>query len=378
MKTLTRVARFTKVTGLSRDINFKRIIVPALFALSAIASASVFAQEEPKGPPPALVEVDDVKIEMVAERIWVPGTVMSRTDSEIASEVQGRIEWIADVGDEVKKGEVLAKIDDELLQLALEQNTADIAKWGSRVELLERKKNRVSKMAKLNNSSRDELDEIISELEIARQEVQQAKLNKRQSEYRVSQTVVKAPFDALVVDRIQTPGEYTSIGSDLVRIVDTKNVEASIRAPLSASPFIQKGQNVIVKNRNNETSENIRTIVPVGNSNSRMMEIRVALEPGDFPIGSAVRVALPHSDSHEATTVMRDALVLRQAGTFVFIIDDENKAHQVSVQTGVGMGERVEVIGDVGNDDNVVIRGAERLRPGQEVRYQETTELAAN
>lgn len=372
MKTLTRVTRFTKVAHLGR------IVLPALFALSAIASASVFAQEEPKGPPPALVEVDDVKIEMVAERIWVPGTVMSRTDSEIASEVQGRIEWIADVGDEVKKGEVLAQIDDELLQLALEQNTADIAKWESRVELLERKKSRVGKMAKLNNSSRDELDEVISELEIARQEVQQAKLNKRQSEYRVSQTVVKAPFDALVVDRIQTPGEYTSIGSGLLRIVDTKNVEASIRAPLSASPFIQKGQNVIVKNRNNEMSENIRTIVPVGNSNSRMMEIRVALKPGDFPIGSAVRVALPHSDSHEATTVMRDALVLRQAGTFVFIVDDENKAHQIPVKTGVGMGERVEVIGDVGNEDNVVIRGAERLRPGQEVRYQETTELAAN
>ena len=356
-----------------------RVVIPALFGLSAFASAGLFAQEEtPKGPPPALVEVDDVKVEMVAERIWVPGTVMSRTDSDIASEVGGRIEWIADVGDEVQKGQLLAKIDDELLQLALEQNIADIAKWEARVVLLERKKNRVSKLAKLNNSSRDELDEIIAELEIARQEVQQAKLNKRQSEYRLSQTEVKAPFDALVVDRIQTPGEYTSVGSDLLRIVDTKNVEASIRAPLSASPFIRKGQEVIVKNRNYELSENVRTIVPVGNTNSRMMEIRVALQPGDFPIGSAVRVALPHSDSHEATTVMRDALVLRQAGTFVFVIDDENKAHQVPVETGIGMGERVEIIGDVRNDDNVVIRGAERLRPGQEVRYQETTEIASN
>lgn len=355
----------------------KRFVAPAIFALSAIASTSLLAQDAPKGPPPALVEVDDVVVEMVAERIWVPGTVMSRTDSEIASEVGGRIEWIADVGDEVKKGQLLAKIDDELLQLALEQNIADIAKWESRVALLENKKSRVGKLAKLKNSSRDELDEIISELEIARQEVQQAKLNKRQSEYRLSQTEVKAPFDALVVDRIQTLGEFTSVGSDLLRIVDTQSIEASIRAPLSASPYIQRGQEVIVKDRRTEMTESIRTIIPVGNSNSRMMEIRVALQPGDFPIGSAVRVALPHSDAHEATTVMRDALVLRQAGTFVFVIDDENKAHQVPVETGVGMGERVEVIGDVRNLDNVVIRGAERLRPGQEVRFEETTELAA-
>lgn len=375
MQTLTPIAGSSQ-----KAFSFKKVLIPMVLGMSTIFSANLFAQEDdvPKGPPPALVEVDDVKTEMVAERIWVPGTVMSRTDSNIASEVGGRIEWIADVGDEVKKGELLAKIDDELLQLEMAQNTADIAKWEARVSLLERRQSRVGELAKLNSSSRDELDEIVAELEIARQEVQQAKLNQRSSQYRVSQTEVRAPFDAMVVDRIQTPGEYTSVGTDLLRIVDTKNIEASIRAPLSASPFIAKGQEVVVKNRNAELMETVRTIVPVGNSTSRMMEIRVALQPGDFPIGSAVRVALPHSDSHEATTVMRDALVLRQAGTFVFVIDDENKAHQVPVETGIGVGERVEVIGDIANTDNVVIRGAERLRPGQQVRYQETTEIAAN
>ncbi|MCC2604235.1 efflux RND transporter periplasmic adaptor subunit [Planctobacterium marinum] len=351
-----------------------RIAIPALMTLSSLA----LAQEENQGPPPALVEVDDVITEMVSEQIWVPGTVMSRSDSNIASEVGGRIEWMADVGELVQKGQVLARLDDELLQLQLEQNIADIAKWESRVALLERKQERVGKMAQLNNSSRDELDEIISELEVARQEIQQSRINKRQTEYRLAQTNVKAPFDAMVVERIQTPGEYTSVGADMLRVVDTQNIEASIRAPLSASPFITRGQEVLVKNRISEKSETIRTIVPVGNSGSRMMEIRVALKPGDFPIGSAVRVALPHSDAHEAITVKRDALVLRQAGTFVFIIDDENKAHQVPVRTGVGMGERVEVFGDIRNDDNVVVRGAERLRAGQTVRYQETTEIARN
>lgn len=348
----------------------------------ALAGIGVFAnaQERPAGPPPALVEVDEVKMEMVAERIWVPGTVMSRTDSQIASEVAGRIDWIADVGDVVQKGQVLAKLDDELLKLQLEQNMADIAKWESRVSLLERKQKRISEMAKLNNSSRDELDEIMSDLEIAKQEVQQAKINKRQTEYRLSQTQVKAPFDALVVARIQTPGEFTSVGNNLLRIVDTTNIEASIKAPLSAVPFITRGMEVTVKNGAREKSETIRTIVPVGNANSRMMEIRVALEPGDFPIGSAVRVALPNSDSHEATTVKRDALVLRQAGTFVFMIDGENKAHQVPVKTGIGLGERVEVTGEIGPTDNVVIRGAERLRAGQQVRFldEPQTEIARN
>ncbi|MBE1298925.1 MAG: efflux RND transporter periplasmic adaptor subunit [Alteromonadaceae bacterium] len=353
---------------------FKRLVLSVtLFGAASVA----LAQEENQGPPPALVEVDDVIVEMVSQTIWVPGTVMSRTDSHIASEVSGRIDWIADVGDVVEKGEVLAKLDDALLKLEFEQNVSNIAKWESSVELLERKKKRISQMAKLNNSSRDELDQVISDLEIAKQEVQRANIAKRQTEYRLSQTEVKAPFTAMVVERLQTPGEFTSIGNDLLRIVDTSNVEASIKAPLSAVPFIEKGAEVVVKNRNSEKTESIRTIVPVGNSGSRMMEIRVALEPGDFPIGSAVRVALPHSEAHEATTVMRDALVLRQAGTFVYMIDEENNAHQVPVTTGIGLGNRVEVMGDLQNADNVVIRGAERLRPGQKVRFEETTEIAA-
>ncbi|XOV77754.1 MAG: efflux RND transporter periplasmic adaptor subunit [Aestuariibacter sp.] len=352
----------------------KFAIAVALAGVGALANA----QDAPSGPPPALVEVDEVKKEMVAERIWVPGTVMSRTDSQISSEVAGRINWIADVGDIVEKGDVLAKLDDQLLKLELEQNLTDIAKWEARVSLLQRKQQRISEMAKLNNSSRDELDEIISELEIARQEVQQAKINKRQTQYRLSQTAVKAPFTALVVARLQTPGEFTSVGNDLLRIVDTANIEASIKAPLSAVPFIAKGMQVMVKNGANEKSETIRAIVPVGNANSRMMEIRVALQPGDFPIGSAVRVALPNSDTHEAITVMRDALVLRQAGTFVFMVDAENKAHQVPVKTGIGLGQRVEIFGEITSADNVVIRGAERLRPGQQVRYVEQTEIAQN
>lgn len=352
----------------------KYVIAFAMAGIGAIANA----QEKPAGPPPALVEVDGVKMEMVAERVWVPGTVMSRTDSRIASEVAGRINWVADVGDVVEQGDILAKLDDKLLKLELEQNIADIAKLESRVSLLERKQQRIGEMAKLKASSRNELDEVVSDLEIARQEVEQAKINKRQTEYRLSQTEVKAPFTALVVERLQTPGEFTTIGNDLLRIVDTSNVEASIKAPLSAVPFIKKGQAVIVKNGTTEITEQIRTIVPVGNANSRMMEIRVALQPGDFAIGSAVRVALPNSNAHEATTVKRDALVLRQAGTFVFMVDNDNKAHQVPVKTGIGLGERVEVIGEIAANDNVVIRGAERLRAGQEVRFTARTEIALN
>ncbi|WP_232361023.1 efflux RND transporter periplasmic adaptor subunit [Paraneptunicella aestuarii] len=339
-------------------------------------SANAWAQANKPEPPATLVELDDIKVEMVSEQIWVPGTVVSRSDANIAAEVAGRLAWVAEVGEVVEQGEVLARIDDRLMKLEHQQNIANIAKWQARVELLQRKQERFGKMAELNNTSRDQLDEIVSDLEIARQELAQAELNKAQSEYHLEQTQVKAPFRALVVERIQAPGEYTSVGSDLLRVVDTANVEASIRAPLSAVPFLKPGLNVAVKSSVLEKQQSIRAIVPVGNAVSRMMEVRVALRPGDFPIGSAVRVALPHSDYHQGVTVPRDALVLRKSGTFIFVVDENNQAVQVPVTTGVGLGSRIEVFGELDDTTNVVVRGAELLKAGQKVRYNDMISIA--
>lgn len=337
-------------------------------------SSLVHAQEGQ--PAPMLVEVKSVRSEMVSEQIWVSGTVMSRTDSNIASEVSGRLAWVAAVGDVIKKGEVLARIDDRLIALEHKQNLADILKWEARVDLLERKQVRLSKMLALNNSSKDEYDESVSELLVAKQELAQAELNKAQSEYRLEQAQVRAPFTALVVERIQNLGEFTGAGQDVIRIVDTENVEASIRAPLSVVPYLKQGLKVAVKDKRVEKQETIRAVVPVGNAVSRMMEVRVALEPGDFPIGGAVRVALPHSDYHQASTVPRDALVLRKEGAFIYQIDTNDEAVKVPVKTGVGKGSRIEVLGAIDLNGKVVVRGAERLREGQKVRVESEVAVA--
>jgi RND family efflux transporter MFP subunit len=348
-----------------------------LAASSMIFTSVGLLAQEAAEPPPVLVEVDSVNAENVARQIWVPGTVQSKTDSDISAEVAGRITWMADVGDLVEAGDVLAKLDDQMLQLNLLQNQSNIIRWEARVALLTSKRKRFSTMAMQNNTSKDQLDEIIAELAIAKQELAQAKIQSKQTEFQISQSEVKAPFKSLVVERRQTPGEYSAVGQGLMRIVDTSNIEASIKAPLSAVPFIHQGMEVQVKSGVKVMSEVIRTIVPVGNSQSRMMEVRVALNSGDFPIGSAVRVALPHSQYHQANTVPRDALVLRKSGAFIYQIDKDNLAQQVMIETGIGVGDRIEIIGPVLADSPVVVRGAERLRPGQKVRFEQSTNQVA-
>lgn len=84
-------------------------------------------------------------------------------------------------------------------------------------------------------------------------------------------------------------------------------------------------------------------------------------------VGSPVRVALPNTDPRQMVAVPRDALVLRGSEMFVLRVTNKNVVEKVSVDTGIGLGHLVEVIGDVSGGDRVVTRDAERLKPGQEV-----------
>jgi hypothetical protein len=93
-----------------------------------------------------------------------------------------------------------------------------------------------------------------------------------------------------------------------------------------------------------------------------------------FTFGEANYNSLPcrSKTNHERSTGLRDALVLRKSGTYIYQLNQDNEAQQVKVETGVGMGSRIEVFGQVDPTQLVVVRGAERLKQGQKVRHEWT------
>lgn len=335
-----------------------------LFILSPLLATA--ADEKPPAPA-AKVTIAKATQQNIAEQLWLPGTVVSRSDSRIATEVAGRIQWISDVGEKFKKGDVLVQLNDQLLQLSLQDNDANIKRLKARVGLLNKQVSRLQKMAQ--NASTDERDEKESALMMAQQAFAQAQIAKQRTLVQLAQTKIKAPFDGTVVERLQQVGEFSQTGSQLIRLVNMDDLEIQVQAPLTAAKFVKAGQQVRVKDRQQQITTTVRTLVPVGDLRSRMMEIRVDLTEKHWPVGSAVRVALPNSEYHEAVTVHRDALILRMEDIYVFVVDKDDNARRVSVTTGTGFNDYIEVKGEIEANDTVIVRGAERLQPGQKVRY---------
>jgi RND family efflux transporter MFP subunit len=316
---------------------------------------------------PALVKVAEAEIRDIASVTRVAGTVVSRNDARLSAEVPGRLTEVADVGTEVKAGEPVARIEATTLQLRNEELLARVTRAEARLRFLESEERRFSQLAEENLAALTQLEQTRSDRDVARGDLEIARAILGQNADRLARTNLLAPYDGIVVERLMTPGERVEEGGEVVRLVDQQDLEVIARAPLEYFRFVQRGEKLELEAGPLRATGTVRTVVAVGDEQTHQFELRIDLDGTPFPVGQTLRVAIPTSESREVLTVPRDALVLRPSGQSIFVVDAENKAQQVTVTVGVGQGGDVEVSGEVSPGDTVVVRGNERLQPGQEV-----------
>lgn len=319
------------------------------------------------GPPPAPVEVAKAQLTVLSPTLELPGTVISRNDARLAAEVQGQLEWIAEVGTRVKAGETVAKIDDTYLSLQKAEYEGVIARDRSKRDFLEREVRRLRTLAEENVAAKNQLDQTESDLAAASSElvIGEARLN--QIEVQLAKTRITAPFPGVVTERLLSPGEYTAPGDTVIRLVQPDALEVVARAPLASLGYVSEGGDLGVRGDRHRGEGTIRTIVPFGDGRSHLFEIRVTVPPAPWRVGESVRLSVPSADPIKVIAVPRDALVLRREGTSVFRVKDDGIAERVTVTTGLGAGGMIQITSGLDDGDVVVIRGAERLRPGQKV-----------
>ncbi|MBT8135823.1 MAG: efflux RND transporter periplasmic adaptor subunit [Gammaproteobacteria bacterium] len=337
-------------------------------AVFAIVLATVLVDlAGAQGRPAPSVSIDTATEEAMASVFLAPGTVVSRNDARISAEIAGRLTDVAEVGTQVARGDVIAAIEDRPLQLQLRENNANIRRLRANAEYLQAQLERFERLAQKSDVTRNQIDELRSQIEMANQDIIRAQVQRDQTLYQIGQTKITAPFNGRVIERSASVGEYTTPGGVVVRLVDTENIEIRVQAPVAVARYLADGMGVAIRDDRGKTQTEIRSVVGVGDERSRMVEVRVALDGAGWIIGSAVRVELPQSEPTVVVAVPRDALILRENATYLYKVNEDNTVQQVPVQTGMGNGSRIEVRGDVVNGDRVVIRGGERLRPGQAV-----------
>ena len=343
----------------------KHFIVTTVAGL--LASSAAFAQEGMPEFPPAKVQVASAESRNMAPVVEASGTVVSLNDSNIAAEVEGVLIWMANVGDAVDAGAVIARIDPRLMEVEHKRALASVARLEADLGYRERQLARAEELAVSKNVSANLLDESRAERDQARYLLDDARAQLERAEGDLKRTRIRAAFAGHVVERLASVGEYIGVGDDVVRLVDTYRKEIALPAPIGLSRFIQPGSTVRVRSGNVERQHEVRTVVPVGDAVSRMVEVRLNANDGDWLVGSPVQVSLPADKPMTATAVPRDALVERGGSSHIFKVNDDGTAEQIVATIRSTVGLWVAIADGVQPGDRVVVRGAERLAPGQAV-----------
>ncbi len=322
-----------------------------------------------------LVTVAEVETTSMAPRVPAAGTVFSRNQTQITAGIAGRLEWVAEPGDLLDAGQAVARFDCEMLELQRERQIAEADRAGINHRALSREAERHEALKGSNVISEIERERTMANRDLAASELRIARIAIRETESQLRRCVVKAPFSGVITERLQRAGEDVERSTVIAAMTDTANLEVRASVPIRHLPRMRTGDLAEVSLNTLRLEGRIRKIVPAANSQSQTFEVRLDLPDGAPAVvaaGQLVSVDLPLT-ANAALTVPRDAVVLREDGTFVMRIGGDATIEKVAVEVTEASGDFVAVRGSLRSGDRVAVRGAEALDEGELVAVQSET-----
>lgn len=217
----------------------------------------------------------------------------------------------------------------------------------------------------------------------ARLKIQHANVNKLKDQ--IKKYTIRARFDAFVVTEETQVGQWLNRGDIVAEIVALDEVDIVASVLEIHIPYILAGTTARIEVPalpDQLFVGKVQAVVPQGDPRSRTFPVRIRIKnliEGDKPMlnaGMLARVVLPTGPSMSRLMVPKDAVVLGGAGPRVYVVQSDAKqgavATPITVRLGTAKDALVEVIGDLSGGQQVVIRGNERLRPGQNIAVIKT------
>ncbi|MCA9684247.1 MAG: efflux RND transporter periplasmic adaptor subunit [Myxococcales bacterium] len=348
------------------------------------------AQKAP--PPPAAVEVARAEQGELTESWFFIGEIRSLEQAQLAMGAGGEVVMIeAREGDRVEAGTLLVEIDKRQARARLSAAVSSRRESERELEQARRQAQRAQDLgATVIAREQIEQEEVRAETLEARRlrlgaEIQAAKA--QLSDYRLV-----APFTGVIAARHVDVGQWVDPGEPVLEIISVDAVEILVDVRPELLPHLQVGGTASLRPAGGlpvsdpaqaTATAEIRGIVPSLDPTTRTIKVRLQCgEPRSWLVpGAPVDVGFPvHyetasvSDSTGASAVLvpRDALVLGAVDVRVLVVED-GVARPVQVEIRASAGERALIVGPgLKPGDQVVTRGNERLRPGQEVKILET------
>ena len=319
----------------------------ALFFIGISLSFSLYSDQR--------LEVLEVKTSQSYEISKnLPGELLPFQQSKIAFEITGRISSIyVDIGDRVKKDDLLAKLDDSEVNANLEQAVA-------RLDLANQVLNRVEDLRKKGFSSIQDFDKAKSEYLVAKSQVKFFEVKK-------SQTILRAPYDGFIQNRFVDEGTVINGSNPILEILDANKVEAHVSIPENLVNNLEVSNDYVFEIGQEKAKGKFKRLAPMSasGSNSRL----AIFEFSDFFIpGSVIDLIIKIKKSEQGIWLPINSLSQSEQGLWsVYTVSDDgsNRVEKDLVRILHFENNYAYVSGTLKDGDLVILGGLSKIIEGQ-------------
>lgn len=339
----------------------------------------------------AAVKVDAVVREPLSQTMPIIGRFVASQTGIVAALTRGPVaDVLVAVGDRVKKGDILATLVTERMRWTrelqatnLKAKRAGLRAAKAQLSLTEQELARLANLRKSaafsqarHEDKSNEVTKYRSEVGARLADVGNAKAALRLADIDMYNGNIRAPYDAVVTQKHTVAGAYLNVGDPVVTLINEVALEIEANVPSERIGGLIVGRIVDIRFDNGDKQQAIvRALIPEENPLTRTRPVRfspafdgVAIVRLALAANQSVTVMVPIGKPRDVVSVHKDAVIPRGGQSIVFAAVD-GKAERRVVRLGSAVGSRFEVLDGLGVGDIVVVRGNERLRPGQAIKY---------
>lgn len=352
-------------------------VLPVLLA-GALATGTAQGTDAPPPRPAASATRPALTVTTVAaqridwpQRLAAAGNIAAWQEVVIGSELGGLrlVEVVAQVGDRVRRGQLLARLSVDMINAELAQARAGLAEAQALLAEAQANANRARELQPSGMISSQQAQQAITAEQAARARLASLQARLQADELRLRQTRIVAPDDGVISARVATEGAMAQPGQELFRLIRRGRLEWRAEVAAADLARLEPGTPAAVRTPSGVTLEGtVRQVAPTVDTQTRNGLVYVDLaRPGDAKPGMFVRGEFSFGRS-PALTLPQTAVLLRDGHAVVLRVGADQRVQMAKVQTGRRQGDRVEVLDGLPGDARVVASGGAFLADGDLVK----------
>ena len=349
------------------------VVMAVLMAGGAFLGSRQGETEETKAVAPLAVNTQRTQVSEKQQGLRLTGTVEGLTSAIISSRYSGQVEEMnVENGQMVQVGTPLLRTDSQELG-----NNVRLAENGVRKATVNHDNiavncRRQQSLYDMGAVSKQNLEAAQTQYATSQAEVDDAAANLAIAQKRLSDATVTSPVTGVVANKQVTLGQMVSAGTQLMTVEQIDAVYVTVQVEQQDIDKVKIGREAKVKvdtYKDTVFTGHVAVINPVAGRDNRLFEVKIRVENPDFKLmpGMFAEITLAEEEARPVLTVPRGALTSRKGQNYVFVVDDEGKAKQLRVETGVLFDEELEIKGGLPEGSLVITDNLDKLKDGDAV-----------